>query len=151
MGDIEAPARRRSPDSWHSGTMPKFVMPHPHLIILRTAATVLISCIIGQAGWASAFLGGAGDYFPQHQVGAVVALVVSVLCAGVYLVLRRSAGVVNVVLAVVLALAIVAQYLLGQAGVASVHIFAGVLIVMLGTALTSWTYRHPMPAETTAP
>ena len=125
-------------------------MPHPHLIILRTVATVIISCIIGQAGWAAAFLGESGDYYPYHQVGAVVAVVVCVLGAMVYLVLRRSAGLVNVVLAVMLAVGAVAQYLLGSAGLASVHIFWGVLLVMLGTALTSWTYRHEMPAEVSA-
>ncbi len=130
--------------------MAKPVLPHPHLIILRTVATVVISCIIGQAGWAAAFIGGSGNYFPYHRVGAVVAVVVTVLGAVVYLVLRRSAGPVNVVLAVALAVGVVAQYLLGQAGMASLHIFWGVLLVMLGTALTSWTYRHQMPAEASA-
>jgi len=125
-------------------------MPHPHLIILRTVATVVISCIIGQAGWAAAFIGGSGDYLPYHRVGAVVVVVVSVLGAVVYLVLRRSAGPVNVGLAVALAVAVGAQYALGSAGMASVHIFWGVLLVMLGTALTSWTYRHDMPAEASA-
>ncbi len=122
-------------------------MPHPHLIILRTVATVVISCIIGQAGWAAAFIGGSEKYFPYHRVGAIVAVVVCILGALVYLVLRRSAGPVNVVLALALAVGVVAQYLMGEAGMASLHIFWGVLLVMLGTALTSWTYRHEMPAE----
>lgn len=130
--------------------MPRPVMPHPHLIILRTVATVVISCIIGQAGWAAAFIGGAGDYLPYHRVGAVVAVVVSGLGAVVYLVLRRSAGAVNVGLAAALAVSVMAQYALGEAGAASIHIFWGVLLVMLGTALTSWTYRHDMPAEASA-
>lgn len=125
-------------------------MPHPHLIILRTVATVVISCIIGQAGWAAAFIGGAGNYLPHHQVTAVVTVVVSVLSAVVYLLLRRSAGPVNVALAVALAVGVVAQYVLGETGMASLHIFWGVLLVMLGTALTSWTYRHQMPAEVSA-
>lgn len=125
-------------------------MPHPHLIILRTVATVVISCIIGQAGWAAAFIGGSGNYLPHHRVGAVVTVVVSVLGAVVYLFLRRSAGPVNVGLAVALAVGVVAQYTLGEAGMTSVHIFWGVLLVMLGTALTSWTYRHEMPADASA-
>ena len=83
-------------------------------------------------------------------MGALVAVVVSVLGAVVYLVLRRSAGLVNVVLAVALAVGVVSQYFLGEAGMASVHIFWGVLLVMLGTALTSWTYRHEMPAGASA-
>ncbi|MDO5736413.1 MAG: hypothetical protein Q4P15_08060 [Propionibacteriaceae bacterium] len=127
--------------------MTRLALPHPHLIILRTVATVVISCIIGQAGWAAAFLGGSEQYYPYHRVGAVVAMVVCILGAVVYLVLRRSAGLVNVVLAVALAAGVVAQYTLGQAGATSAHIFWGVLLVMLGTALTSWTYRHEMPAE----
>ena len=130
--------------------MAKLVLPHPHLIILRTVATVIISCIIGQAGWAAAFLGGSGQYFPYHRVGALVAVVVCILGAVVYLVLRRSAGPVNVVLAVALAVGVVAQYSMGTAGMASAHIFWGVLLVMLGTALTSWTYRHEMPAQVSA-
>ncbi len=125
-------------------------MPHPHLIILRTVATVVISCIIGQAGWAAAFIGGSEEYLPYHRVGAVVAVVVSILSAVVYLVLRRSAGPVNVGLAVALSVAVVAQYAMGNTGMASLHIFWGVLLVMLGTALTSWTYRHDMPAEVIA-
>lgn len=122
-------------------------MPHPRLIILRSVATVIISCLIGQAGWASAFLGGSGEYRPYHRVGALVTVIVSILGAVVYLVMRRSAGVVNVVLAVLLAAAVVAQYLLGNAGATSLHIFWGVMLVMLGTALTSWTYRHELPAS----
>ncbi len=130
--------------------MPRPVLPHPHLIILRTAATVVISCIIGQAGWAAAFIGGSEQYFPYHRVGALVAVVVCILAAVVYLVLRRSAGPVNVVLAVALAVGVVAQYFMGEAGMASLHIFWGVLLVMLGTALTSWTYRHEMPTHASA-
>ncbi len=143
--DAAPQALQPTPDSWHSVIMP--TLPHPHLIILRTAATVVISCIIGQAGWAAAFIGGAGNYFPHHQVGAVVTVVVSILSAMVYLILRRSAGAVNVGLAVVLAVAVVAQYAMGEADMTSLHIFWGVLIVMLGTALTSWTYRHHMPDD----
>ncbi len=140
----------RDPGRWQGDVMRKPVLPHPHLIILRTAATVVISCLIGQAGWAAAFIGGARVYVPYHQVGAVVTLVVSILSAVVYLVLRRSAGPVNVGLAVGLALAVVAQYVMGEAGMTSLHIFWGVLMVGLGTALTSWTYRHEMPSEASA-
>ncbi|MGO1383742.1 MAG: hypothetical protein ACTHWA_06565 [Arachnia sp.] len=138
------------PGRWQSGDMQRPKLPHPHLIILRSVATLIISCIIGQAGWAAAFLGGSGNYFPHHQVTAVITMVVSVLGAMVYLVLRRSAGLVNVVLAIALAAGIVAQYVLGETGMASLHIFWGILLVMLGTALTSWTYRHEMPSPGSA-
>lgn len=122
-------------------------MPHPHLIILRSVATVALACLIAQAGWAAAFIGDAGDYKPHHEVGALVTLVVTVVGALVYLVLRKSAGMVNVALAVTLAAAVAVQYTLGESGATAVHIFLGVLLVMLGTALTSWTYRHQMPEQ----
>lgn len=126
-------------------------MPHPHLIILRSVVTIALSCLIGQAGWAAALLGGEAGYRLHHQVGAWVTLAVCVAGAVVYVVLRRSAGPVNVALAVALAVAAGAQYALGEAASTSAHIFVGVLLVMLGTALTSWTYRHTMPIERTGP
>lgn len=120
-------------------------MPHPRLIVLRSVATVVISCLIGQAGWAAAFLGGQPQYRPHHAVGALVTVVVCVVSALVYVVMRRSAGPVNVTLAVLLAALAGVQYFLGERGETSLHIFLGVLLVMLGTALTSWTYRHTLP------
>lgn len=119
-------------------------LPHPHLIILRSAATLVISCLIGQAGWAAAFLGGEGRYREYHEVGAVITVAVCLLSALVYLVLRRSAGPVNLTLALLLAVGVVAQYALGEGHHASIHIFWGVLLACLGTALTSWTYRHTL-------
>lgn len=121
-------------------------LPHPHLITLRLAATVLLSAVIGQAGWAAAMLGGEPRYARFHEVGAWVTLAVAVLTAVVYVVLRRSAGPVNLWLAVGLAVAVSAQFGLGETGQRGLHIFSGVLIAMLATALTSWTYRHQLPA-----
>jgi hypothetical protein len=125
-------------------------MPHPHLIILRSVATVLLSLIIAQAGWASALLGGAGDYLRQHQIGAWLTLSFAMVTAIAYLVLRRSAGPVNVGLAIAAAVAITVQFTLGMLEVRAVHIFLGILIVGLTTALTSWTYRHTMPEDARA-
>lgn len=121
--------------------------PHPHLIILRTVVTVELSAIIGQAGWAAAFLGGEGNYRPHHEIGAWVTLISCLVGAVVYLLLHRSAGPVNTTLAVVLAVTVAVQFVLGTHGVVAVHIFIGVLTAMLATALTSWTYRHHMPQE----
>ncbi|WP_131103188.1 hypothetical protein [Ornithinimicrobium sufpigmenti] len=120
-------------------------LPHPHLIALRLAATVLLSAVIGQAGWAAAMLGGESRYAAFHQAGAWVTLAVAVLSAVTYVVLRRSAGPINLWLALGLTVAIAVQIGLGQTGQRAVHIFSGVLIAMLATALTSWTYRHKMP------
>ena len=123
-------------------------MPHPHLVLLRSAATVVLSALIAQAGWAAAYLGGESHYALHYAVGAWITLALTVVSALVYLVLRRSAGPVNVALAVVLALAVAAQFALGHTGQRALHIFVGVLVAMLGTALTSWTYRHVLPDAT---
>ena len=123
-------------------------MPHPHLVVLRSAVTVVLSCLIGQAGWAAAFLGGETQYVRHHQVGAWVTLAAAVLSAVVYLLLRRTGGPVNTTLAVLLAAAVAAQFALGESDQRALHIFVGVLVVMLATALTSWTYRHQMPVPT---
>ena len=111
-------------------------LPHPHLIVLRSAATVVLSCLIGQAGWASAMLGDDPGYRWHHALGAWVTLVACALSAVVYLVLRRSAGQVNVTMAVLVAIGAVAQFFLGETDRMAVHIFLGVLLAMLGTALT---------------
>ena len=126
-------------------------LPHPHLIVLRSVATVVLSCLIGQTGWAAAFLGGEAGYRTHHQVGAWVTLAICLGGAAAYVALRRSAGVVNVTLATLLAVAVVAQFALGQVGSTSAHIFVGVLLVMLATALTSWTYRHALPTDGPGP
>jgi hypothetical protein len=124
----------------HSGAMAMPAMPHPHLVVLRSAATVVISCVVAQAGFAAAILSGEPERLRNHQVGAWITLVATLAAAAVYLVLRRSAGTVNVTLAVLLAAAVVLQFALGRGDdVLAWHIFLGILIAMLATALTSWT------------
>lgn len=125
--------------------MPLPPMPHPHLVVLRSVVTVVLSALIAQAGWAAAFLGGESGYRVHHQVGAWVTVGICVAAAVVYVVMRRSAGAVNVTLAVLLAAAAAAQFALGEVRATSAHIFVGVLLGMLATALTSWTYRHTLP------
>jgi hypothetical protein len=99
-------------------------IPSRAMVALRFVATLVLSALIAQAGWAAAYLGGDRGYLRHHSVGAGVTLAVCVASAVAYVVLRRAAGPVNVTLAVLLAVAV------------------GWLIAMLGTALTSWTYRH---------
>ena len=120
-------------------------MPHPHLVVLRSAATLVLSAVVAQAGWAAAFIGGEPRYRLFHEVGAWVTVTLTVACALVYLVLRASAGPVNVTLAVLLAALVAVQTGLGSSGVVAPHVFLGVLIAMVATALTSWTYRHVLP------
>jgi hypothetical protein len=142
--------RARSERLCHSGGMAMPAMPHPHLVVLRSAATLIISCVVAQAGFAAAILNGEPERLRNHQVGAWVTLAVTLGAAVVYLVLRRSAGTVNVTLAVLLAVAVTGQFALGRYDVRAWHIFLGVLVAMLATALTSWTYRHAMPDEVCA-
>lgn len=130
---------------WHSRGMVLPPLPHPHLIVLRSAATVVLSCLIAQAGWAAALLGQDPGFRVQHQVGAWVTMAACVASAVIYLVLHRSAGPVNVALAMLVAIGAIAQFTLGESGAIAPHIFLGVLLAMLGTALTSWTYRHRLP------
>ncbi|GAB98137.1 heme A synthase [Kineosphaera limosa] len=117
-------------------------IPSRQLMALRTMVTVQLSAIIAQSGWAAAALGGEEHYWRNHSLGALFTSGVCVLGAGLYVLLRRNAGPVNVTLAVSLAAAVGVQYALGEAGVRAIHIFFGILIAMLATALTSWTYRH---------
>ncbi len=128
--------------SWSMALPPLPPMP---LIVLRSIATLQICAVIDQAGWAAAFLGGAGQFRSNHRIGAVVTLLVCWLGALAYLLLRRWAGAVNVALALLLAVGVSVQYWLGTSHVVAPHVFIGVLLAMVATALTSWTFRHPGP------
>lgn len=124
-------------------------LPPAPLIVLRCVATVELSALIAQAGWAAAFLGGSRQFRPVHELGGLLTLVLCAAGAVAYVVLRRAAGAVNVGLAVALAALVGVQYLLAQAQATAAHIFLGVLIAMIGTALTSWTYRHSWTPDRT--
>ncbi|MCA0438431.1 MAG: hypothetical protein M9891_08900 [Austwickia sp.] len=117
-------------------------IPTKPMMALRFIATVVLSAVVAQAGWAAAYLGGDRSYLRQHTLGGGVTLAVCVLAATAYVALRRAAGRVNVALAIFLAAAVGGQYALGAVEAVGPHIFLGVLIAMIATALTSWTYRH---------
>jgi ABC-type tungstate transport system substrate-binding protein len=118
---------------------------HPHLLVLRSTATVILSLLVAQAGWAAAFLGDSHRYFPVHRIFAIITVVAVIAGLVVYLVLRRTAGPVLLGLMITVAAMVIIQFSLGAAHVKALHIFFGVLTAMAGTALTSWTYRHPAP------
>lgn len=122
-------------------------LPHPHLIWLRSAATLLISAVIAQAGFAAAAIGRDKSYFVFHSINAGVTLTLGIACAICFTVLRRTAGPVLLWLAWATGVAIIVQFVLGMLEIADLHVFLGVLIAMLATALTSWAYRHPAPAD----
>ena len=68
-------------------------LPHPHLIWLRSAATLVISAVIGQAGFAAAAIGRRDkSYFFFHAIGAGLTLTLAIGCAICFTVLRRTAG-----------------------------------------------------------
>lgn len=123
---------------------------HPHLLVLRFIVTLELSLLIGQAGWAAAGLGGQPGYFRMHAAFALPTLLFGIANALVYVALRRTAGPVCLVLALLLAAMSIAQYALGDAQVLGAHIFVGVLTIMTATALTSWTYRLPSPTSAQA-
>ncbi|SDD15049.1 hypothetical protein [Auraticoccus monumenti] len=123
---------------------------HPHLLVLRTAATLVLSVLIGQVGWAAAAIGGDPSYFGTHRWWAWLTVAVCLLSLVAYVVLRRSAGTVLLVLAAVVAVLPLVQIALAESDLVALHIFLGVLTVMVGTALTSWTYRHTLPEHATA-
>lgn len=125
--------------------------PSTPLMALRTVATLEISAIVAQAGWAAAWLGGDDRYQRYHAMGALLTVFLVAAGACIYIVLRRHAGPVNTILAILLAAAVCAQYFLGESGVTALHIFSGVLIAMLVTALTSWTYRQQDYAKPVEP
>ncbi|MVA74853.1 hypothetical protein GC722_02225 [Auraticoccus sp. F435] len=119
---------------------------HPHLLVLRTAATLVLAALIGQAGWAAAGIGRDPRWFGLHETFAWVTLAVCLASLVVYVVLRRTAGRLLVTMAAVVAVLPLVQIGLAEARVIDAHVFVGVLTVMVGTALTSWTYRHKLPA-----
>lgn len=125
-------------------------IPSRQMLILRSVVTLQLSAVIGQAGWAAAAL-GRGDgrgrglepgYLHLHSVVAGVTLALCGIRAVLYVVFRRHSGPVNLWLALATLVAVIAQSALGEARLADVHVFLGVLIAMIVTALTSWTYRH---------
>lgn len=118
---------------------------HPHLLVLRSLVTVELSLLIGQAGWAAAGLGRDPGWLSLHALFALPTLAVAVLTLIGHLVLRRTAGPVCLGLAAAVTVMTTAQYVLGEGQVLDVHIFTGVLTLMVATALTSWTYRLPAP------
>ncbi len=117
-------------------------LPSPQMMILRCAATLWLSAVIGQAGFAAAGIGRDHSWFGAHEVGAVIALAIAVVSGVLYVALRRHGGAVTTGLALLGVVATLAQYALGESGVIDVHVFLGVLLAMIVTALTSWTYRH---------
>jgi hypothetical protein len=116
--------------------------PLPLLTALRIEATVLMSLAIGQAGLAAGFLGGRESLVPVHGANAyaLVTLTVAVLLTAVGY--RRAGGPRWPILAGAILLGVeVLQVVLARTEVVGLHIFCGVLFVVLATLLTSYLFR----------
>ena len=112
------------------------------LTALRIEATVLMSLAIGQAGLAAGFLGGRESLVPVHRANAyaLATLTIAVLLTAVAY--RRAGGPRWPILAGAILLSVeVLQVVLARTEVVGLHIFFGVLFVVLATLATSYLFR----------
>lgn len=127
--------------------------PRPRLLVaLQTEATVVMSLAIGQAGLAAGFLGGSEGLKPAHGVNAYALLAVTVILVVTAVLHRRGGGPRWPVLAgVILLLVETLQLVLARFEVVGLHIFCGVLFVVLATLLTSYLFRPGFVPSTVRP
>lgn len=127
----------------HNDPMSTSSAPHsPLLTVLRIEATVLMSLAIGQAGLAAGFLSGDGGLEPIHGINAYVLLGTTVVVTATAALYRRAGGPRWPVLAgVILLLVETGQLVLAGLDAVGLHIFCGVLFVVMATLLTSYLFR----------
>jgi CHASE2 domain-containing sensor protein len=114
----------------------------PLLVLLQTAATVLMSLAIGQAGLAAAFMTGHRSLKQVHEVNGFLLVAVTVATLVAAVLYQRSGGPRWPVAATVLLIVVEAlQITLGEVEAAGAHIFLGVLFVAAATLLTSYLFR----------
>ena len=112
------------------------------LVALQTEATVLMSLAIGQAGLAAGFIGGEDGLKPVHGVNAYALLTLTVVLVVTAVLYRRGGGPRWPVLAGTILLVVeTLQLILARAEVVGLHVFLGVLFVVLATLLTSYLFR----------
>lgn len=117
--------------------------PHSRrLTALRIEATVLMSLAIGQAGLAAGFLGGDGSLEPVHGINAYALIATTVVVTVTAVLYRRTGGPPWPILAgVILLLVETGQLVLASLDAVGLHIFSGVLFVVMATLLTSYLFR----------
>ena len=119
---------------------------------LQVEATVLMSLAIGQAGLAAGFLGGQEALKPLHGANAYALLTLTVVVLITAVVYRRDGGPRWPVLAgAILLLVETLQLLLARSEVVGLHIFCGVLFVVLATLVTSYLFRPGFVPSTVRP
>ncbi len=120
----------------------------PLLIALQTEATILMSLSIGQAGLAAAFISKQAATKGLHEANAFVLLGLAVITVLTAILYQRRGGPIWMPLAAVLLLILIgAQIGLGESKVAGVHIFLGVIYVVLATLFTSYLFRPGFSAS----
>jgi uncharacterized membrane protein AbrB (regulator of aidB expression) len=116
--------------------------PPRELVALRIEATVLMSLAIGQAGLAAGFLGGRATLLPIHRINAFLLLGMTAAVVVTAVLYRRGGGPRWPVLAGAILVAMeIGQVVLARTNIVGLHIFCGVLFVVLATLLTSYLYR----------
>lgn len=126
--------------------MPKsgFVRTHrpPLLIALQTEATIFMTLSIGQAGLAAAFISKQAAVKNIHEINAFVMAAVALVILATAIFYRRGGGPLWILLGAGLLLVLVlAQISLGELKVVGLHIFLGVIYVVLAVLFTSYLFR----------
>ena len=119
---------------------------------LRIVSTVLLAFAVGQAGLGSGYLGGGRWLLIAHATNAFAVLLLAILSAVFGFVFRRSGGPSWTFYFPLTVVAVVGiQIVLGFAGVRSVHVFLGVLLISAITMFCSYSWRLRPPVTGTTP
>lgn len=123
-----------------------------HVKQLRILSTVLLAFAVGQAGLGSGYLEGGRWLLMAHATNAFAVLVLAISSAAFGFAFRRSGGPSwTFYFPLALVGVVGAQLALGFAGVRSVHVFLGVLLLSAITMFCSYSWRlRPREAATTS-
>jgi hypothetical protein len=119
---------------------------------LRIVSTVLLAFAVGQAGLGSGYLDGGRWLLVAHAANAFAVLLLAILSAVFGFVFRRSGGPSWTFYFPLTLVAVVGiQIALGFAGVRSLHVFLGVLLISAITMFCSYSWRLRPPVIGTIP
>lgn len=112
------------------------------LIALQTEATIFMTLAIGQAGLAAAFISKQATVKNIHELNGFVLAGIALIMVLTAVLYRRAGGPIWAVLAAgLLFVLIIAQISLGELKVVGLHIFLGVIDVVLAVLFTSYLFR----------
>lgn len=101
-----------------------------------------MSLAVGQAGLAAGFLGGDSALLPAHQLNAYLLLALTAVVVVTAVLYQRAGGPRWPVWAAGILIGVeVLQIVLARSGIVGLHIFCGVLFVVMATLLTSYLFR----------